>query len=215
MGLSSADLREIKTVIINTFNDKFLQEIADKLTASVEKRFELQLKEQQTLINSLQGKVQSLSVENSELKKVLDMQEQNSRNLNLRVFGFPVKNGEDVRSEILRFFKQTLNVNIPPNEVIKCHRVATKIASSGPPAVLVRFSTDVYRASVLKSRRLLKSDCGIKIKEDLTKVRLTLFGSAVKKFSSKCAWVLNGNIYVKSGDVVHRVIDNDHLESLK
>ncbi|CAH1969167.1 unnamed protein product [Acanthoscelides obtectus] len=43
MGLSTTDMREIKSTIINTFNEKFLQEIVSKVVQLVEKQFEEKL----------------------------------------------------------------------------------------------------------------------------------------------------------------------------
>lgn len=212
MGLSSADIREIKTVIISTFNDKYLQEIADKLAAKVEKQIEEKLNAQNAIIAALQSKVEKLFDENRELKNLLEVQEQESRNLNVRIFNMPIKENEDIRSEVISVLKNTFKTNINSTDIQKCHRITSKNPSDHPAAVLVRFTSDSVRSTVLKSRKLVKTS--INIKEDLTKHRLKLFKSALQKFSSKSAWVRNGNVYVKVGENIHRLSCESDLNLL-
>lgn len=213
MGLSTADMREIKSAIMNTFSEKFLQEIADKVAIIVNERLQEKLDIQMKAIEALQIKINKIEAENHLLGKLLDIQEQSSRNLNVRIFGLPHKNGEDVREEVLQMFKKDLNLNINSTDLKKCHRVFSKIPNNKPPAVLVRFSSDAVRVNVLKSRKQLKGGA-IVIKEDLTKNRLSLLLNAVNRFTNKNVWVLNGTIYIKCDDVVHRISDADDFNKL-
>ena len=64
MGLSTTDLREIKSTIIGMFNDKFLQEIAQKVAGMVEKQFEEQFVKHKKEIEGLQEK--TAKIENKE-----------------------------------------------------------------------------------------------------------------------------------------------------
>lgn len=140
MGLSPADLREIKSVIVSTFSDKCLEDIADKVAVKIQLQLEQQMWEQQNLIGSLQNRIHMLAQENSNLQQQIDMQEQNSRNLNLRVFGLSIKDGEDLREETVRFFNQHLKINIQSTEIQKCHTVSSRnVNNINPPAVLVSF----------------------------------------------------------------------------
>lgn len=207
MGLSSADLREIKSAVINVFNEKFMKEIADKVADMVEKRFE-------DRINHLEERIGKLETTNSQLKKMVDIQEQSSRNSNLRIFGFPVASNEDLRADILGLFTNKLKVNIADRDMIKCHRVGSKNASDKPPAVLVRFANDSSRIAVLKARKHSGMN-GIQIREDLTQTRLALFKEAIRRFTSRNAWVLNGIVFVKHKDAVHRLADLSDLSAMK
>lgn len=214
MGLSSADLREIKSTIISVFNDKFLQEIVDKVTSAVEKKFEERFNAQMQKTSALQKVTEELQRENISLRKYIESQEQSVRNMNVRIQGIAVENGENVRDKMLSLFNNKLKLNIQNDNLKKCHRVPDKNPSNKHPAVLVRFATDTARLSVLKNKKLLKNS-GISIKEDLTKTRLLLLNRAIREFSFKNAWVLNGNIYVKFNDTVHRISDESDMDKIK
>lgn len=213
MGLSTADLREIKSVIVNVFNEKFLQDIADKVAKMVNSQFEEQIKAQNCIIASLREKSSNLEEENKQLRKSLDNQEQSLRNSNLRIFGIKYEKDENLRSKVLDLFVRDLKTNIQNIDLKKCHRIVPMNAGDKPPAVLVEFSTDAARVSILKNRKFLKNS-GISIKEDLTKIRLALFNSAVREFSNKNTWLLHGNIYVRHNNIVHRISDEPELNKL-
>lgn len=214
MGLSSADLREIKSAIISIFNDKFMQEIVDKVSALVEKKFEQQLQIQGEMISSLRDRADALEDETRILRRIVDDQEQSLRSQNVRIFGIKLQNGDDLREKVLNLFNKNLKVNIVNGDIKKCYQVASKTAGDKPPSVLVRFCSDTAKVSVLKNRKNLKNS-GFQIKEDLTKLRVSLLEKAIRKFSYKNSWVLNGNIYVKLNNVVHRISDETSLNNLK
>lgn len=214
MPLSSADLREIKSTIISTFSDRFLQDIAERVASIVGKKFEQQLNAQNEVINSLEVKISQLQSDKHSLEAKIDSQEQTSRNLNLRIFNMHAADDKDLNSEVQKLFSITLKADTKPSDIERCHRISPKIPSDKPPAVLVRFTNESARLSVLKMRKFLK-DSNVYIKEDLTKVRLALFQTAVREFSSKSAWVLNGNVYVKVDNKVHRISCESELFELK
>lgn len=209
MVLSDNDIEKIKGI----FTDRFLQSIAEKVTQILDKKYKTKFKEQEDHISNLQQEIEELKIANREMNDALDNQEQASRSRNIRVFGIPAENGENLRSKILAIFKQ-MNVNINNSQIQKCHRVAPMKPSDKPPAVLVRFFSDADRLTVLKNRKNLRST-SIQVREDLTKHRLILLLDAIKTFTSKRAWCLNGVIYVKVGDVVHRVKNIKELNNLK
>jgi len=214
MGLSSTDLREIKSTIIGTFTDKFLQEIAQKVAGMVEKQFEERLIKQEKEIEALQKKTASVEKENERLRTLLDDQEQSLRSNNIRIFGMDVTDDENLFAKVKDVFIDKLKVPIQDSDIKKCYRVANKIPSDKPPAVLVKFSRDPVRVAVLKNRKKIKNS-GIQIREDLTKCRLSLFSEAVRMFSNKNSWVLNGVVYVKVNDQVHRIPDVTYLKGIK
>ncbi|CAG9761270.1 unnamed protein product [Ceutorhynchus assimilis] len=217
MGLSSADLREIKGCIISTFNDKFLQDVVSKVAAMVDKQLEEKLKAQDVEIETLKENQNKIIEENMQLRKIIDDQEQHARNLNVRIHGIKVEDGENtenLRTKVLEVFTNKLKINLVDSVIKKCHRVSSMGPSDQPPAVLVRFASDTSRSQVIRNRKNLKGS-KIVIREDLTKNRLGLLKSAIDVFSSKSAWVLNGNIYVKCENEVHRISDKSKLSELK
>lgn len=209
MVLSENDIEKIKGI----FTDRFLQNIAEKVAQIMDKKYANKLKEHEKCISELQQEVINLKIANKEMANALDQQEQASRNCNVRIFGIPTENNEDLRLKVQNVFKQ-MKVNINPAQIKKCHRIASKNPSDKPPAVLVRFFNDTDRLTVLKNRKNLKST-GVQVREDLTKNRLTLLSMAVNKFTAKNAWCSNGVIYIKVRDVVHRINNMEELDTFK
>lgn len=212
MVLSDNDIEKIKGI----FTDRFLQSVAEKVAHILEKKYDAKLRERDQRISKLEQEICDLKSNNCEVQSALDNQEQAYRNLNVRVFGVPVSENEDLRSKMQDIFRQ-MNINIADSQINKCHRVAPRNqnpANKKPPAVLLRFCRDVDRAVILKNRKYLRGK-NIQVKEDLTKNRLALLSAAVNKFSSKSAWCLNGLIYVRVGDSVHRINGTEDLLKLK
>ncbi|CAH2020710.1 unnamed protein product [Acanthoscelides obtectus] len=213
MGLSTTDMREIKSTIINTFNEKFLQEIVGKVVQLVEKQFEERLNRNEEEIQTLCDRVENLEKDNRRLIIKMDDQEQMERSQNVRIFGLKEEGAEDLGNVIVDLFQNKLKVNIQEKVIVKYHRIPNKNSNNSTSAVLVRFTSSDSRASVLKNRKLLKNT-GIRIKEDLTKSRLKLFKRCIDLFTKNNAWILRGNIYVKQNNEVHRIASDEDLHKI-
>lgn len=214
MVITKGDMDTIKAAIKSTINEQFLQEIADKVVSIISEKFQSQIDEQREIMDDLRNKVRSLEMGNLQLISKMDAHEQAARSLNIRIFGISEATNEDIRKVTLELFTKKLKVSVKDSDIKRCYRVGVKNREADkPPAILVTFYSDVCRASVLKSRKELKHS-GVTIKEDLTKVRLSLLNSAIEKYTYKNTWCLNGNIYVKCNNVVHRINNRQELDSL-
>ncbi|CAG9764578.1 unnamed protein product [Ceutorhynchus assimilis] len=143
------DLREIKGCIISTFNDTFLQDVVSKVAAMVDKQLEEKLKAQDVEIEMLKENQNKIIEENIQLRKIIDDQEQHARNLNVRIHGIKVEDGENtenLRTKVLEVFTNKLKINLVDSVIKKCHRVSSMGPSDQPPAVLVRFASDTSRS---------------------------------------------------------------------
>ena len=209
MGLTNADIEKIKGI----FSDQFLQIVAEKVAKIVERELEDRIKAQENIIVNLQSEVEGLKRYKEESEVRSDNHEQGSRAMNVRIFGIPYEERENLLGKVLDLFNKKLKCNIKDIHIKKCHRVSSKIPSDKPPSILVKFVCDSERMAVLRNRKHLKKS-GINIKEDLTKVRLNLLNEAINKFSYKNAWCLNGIVYVKSESGVHRINKKSDLSAL-
>lgn len=205
MGLSSEDIDKIKKI----FSDKFLNSVAERVVNILENSFlakvNSRINEQDDAIAKLKQEVCTLRKSNQSMEAVIDQQEQTSRNLNVRVFGVSVKSNENLRSRVLDVFNNNMGLHIEDWHISKCYRVAAKNPGDKPPAILIKFISDVQRSAVLRNCKQLKSS-GIVIKEDLTKFRLLLVSTAIKRFTNKKVWTTNGMVYIRKDDgTVQRV----------
>lgn len=218
MVLTRTDLDDIKKIIsdqINSiFNDQFKNKIVESVAKKIGERYDVKFDKLDDEVQKIKNDLTELRNENLSLKKIVDGQEQNSRNLNIRIFGIPTSQNENIHNSVMEIFKHRIKLNIKPEDIKKCHRIAAKNqAADKPSAVLVRFQDVNNRLMVLNNRKLLKYS-GINIKEDLTKMRLLLLNFAISKFNSQNVWCLHGNIYVKYRDAVHRVTEDSDVISL-
>lgn len=206
MVLTSDDLDKIKSIVQSTLTEKFLNKIAAKVADIVEAKFEARVTRQEEIVNGLKNQIVELQTKSRDLEKRVEEQEQSSRNLNVRIFGLPHSHSVDLRKDVVQLINDKLKVNVRMEDVKRCFRVSAKNHADKPPAVMVRFANDTVKSAVIANRKHLKSE-NIRVKEDLTKFRLTLLDAAIKRFTYRNAWCLKGNIYVRHNNGVHRVSD--------
>lgn len=214
MGLTANDLEKIKSIVKGIFDESYLQMVVESVSKIIGEKFESIISDQKKQINSMAEEIKNLKNNQEALRNSLDDSEQMKRNNNLRLFGIQEKENEDLRKEVLHLFNKTMKTNIRDADLKKCYRIRPRVPSDKPSAVLVRFGNDSARRSVLKNRKQLRSPDNkseIQIKEDLTKNRLMLLKTAIKKYSSKFVWCLNGNIYLRKDDDVVRITRESDL----
>ena len=105
---------------------------------------------------------------------------------------------------VMHFCKETLKINVQPNDISIAHRLGSNPGS--PPTILVRFSSRKIRNQVYFARKILFKNKSIKvyINEHLTKSRSDLFKEARKLVKEKKlakAWSFNGAIYIRLSDL--------------
>lgn len=239
MGLTVGDIEKVLDVKLAAFKEEILKDLERKLDQRVQENIRSEVTVLENALQVMNERLKAVDDRNSKLELSLDRNEQSSRNLNVRIFGVQqVEEKEDLQKVLMDIFAK-VKCNIKASDIKNCYRIAAKNRSESdnkrltrsqsgggtisagnndncndkPPAILVRFYTDVARKSVFVKRKQL-AGMGIRIREDLTKFRLSLLARAVEKLGSKCAWCLYGNIYVKLGDVVHRIADFGTLDGL-
>lgn len=242
MGLSEADLEKIRATIISVFKDEILKDLERNIAVKVQECVESEVLVLRNNIQKLNQDVKGLKSEKKSMEALLDRQEQMSRSLNIRIFGVPQQENEDLGRIVLDLLNKKSGSNIKETDIKKCHRVGKKKLSDNvntqpprmtrsgrsasvtgltgeggdidrPPAILVQFSSDAVRTEVLSKRKQTQT-MGIRIREDLTKSRLNLLAKTIERFGYKNAWCLHGIIYAKAGNNVHRIADTDSLENL-
>ncbi|CAH2019660.1 unnamed protein product [Acanthoscelides obtectus] len=138
MGLLTTDIREIKSAIVSTFNEKCLQEIIEKVTSAVERKIKEKLNSQNQQIKTLTNNTEELRKENDSPRKSMESQEQAGRSMNIRIREIDVQKDENIRSRVIRLFTNTLKINFQNSDIKKWHRVPFKNPGNKPPAVRIR-----------------------------------------------------------------------------
>ncbi|CAG9760309.1 unnamed protein product [Ceutorhynchus assimilis] len=125
MVFTKSDMEAIKTLIKSTISDQ-LQDIADRVEQIISDTMEKKFKEQSDAIKKLNSEIISLKKENIGLKSALDAHEQATRNSNIRIFGIPQTDGENVRRQAIDLITNKLKVKINNADINWCHRVRAK-----------------------------------------------------------------------------------------
>lgn len=221
MVLSKKDLEDIGKIIEEKItasfkNEDFIKNIVEIVNENMENKYGNIISKQVDDISSLKNEIAILKKDKNKLEKTIDDNQQYSRGLNVRIFGVPKESEqENTRQIVLKLINDKMNIkDIKTTDINKCHRVQAKNPGDKPPAIVVGFNSDYIRAVVMKNRKLLKST-GISINDDLTKHRLSLFGSAVEKFSRNNVWCYHGNVFVKFKNVVHKIQDAEDIGNVK
>lgn len=184
---------------------QFLDKISDVIYQTVTKQFE-------DKITVLQNKVDQLTSELSEMKKETsiskDQLEQYSRMNSLRIFGIPENKEESTDSIVVNLCNEKLGLNISTNDIDCSHRLPLKEGSHRP--IIVKFCRRTIKDLIFRNKRKLKGT-KIVIREDLTKRRAQLLKKATNIYGISSTWTLGGNIFVKIGTKIRRILMEEDL----
>lgn len=181
-------------------------------------KLDLQATKLQELISKtlvLEEENKNLRDENSNLKLMLDEQEQYSRRNCIEIHGLPENQGENVTAEVVKIGR-AIGMSISGEMIDNCHRLG-KIGKFGnSPAirgVIVKFVRNFDKEMFLKKRKvkrnLSSSELGfnvshsVYVNENLTQYRRSLMASVRKlkrDYKLSYVWTKNGNIFVRERD---------------
>ncbi len=108
--------------------------------------------ENEEKIGALESQVKKMQIDNNRLsKKIIDVESQ-SRRSNLKIFGVPRKEDENLQEWITSFLKDNLKIENPENiEIERIHR----LPGGNPQPIIVKFLRFGDRQNIWKSRRNL------------------------------------------------------------
>lgn len=179
-------IKEIKSA----FKDEILQLIG-KHNEAINNLNEM-LNQKNEMIKNMASKIKFL--ENKS-----EMAEMYSRKNNIRIYGIPEIEGENILATISNHMAEHLNVEVVPQDVDNCHRlgiVNKQTMNARPRAIIVKFVSYKKKMEILMKRKLLRGT-SIAVQEDLTKYKMELYKRAGERFGKTNTWVLNGKIFVK------------------
>ena len=195
----------VKSCIIDIIKDsQFLRVLREIIAAEVERVFSEK-------VNRMEEQVIALEEENRRLLEKCESIEQYSRRSNIRINGLQQGTEKDMEKRVLKFFQDKLEVDVPSENVDRCHHVGKP--KDGRQGIIVRFSNYKCRQLVITKRRLLKGT-GITVTEDLTSSRYKLYRYAVAKFDMRSVWTSDGNVTVCIKNKKHRVFSETDVDSL-
>lgn len=197
---------EIKSCIQECLNDAafmdlFAAKIAEMVSGKLAER-----------INSLEEKLAVVQAENEGLINRIDDLEQGAKLTQLRMYGVPEANNENLKDKVQLIIDRTLQ--LPDCHLEHCFRIGVKEHNASKPRpVLVKFPSTAQRNQVFFNKKKLKGS-KLVIVEDLTKVRHDLLQSVREKVETQNVWTRDGRIYIKLQNKKHCIRNNDELVAL-
>lgn len=189
-------------------NEQFILSIAKSITKIIKQ-------EVASDIDKINKKISELVEKNKLLMCNMDNCEQYSRKNNLRIFGLPYENNENLEDKVIKMLDDKMSIKTTHKEIKFVYRIKPKQAnksSNKNHPVIIRMDSRL-RKLVFTNKKSLKGS-GITIREDLTKQRLQIYKDAVNKFTFKNVWTNQGKIFVKCADKIHTIITLDQLHKI-
>ena len=209
-------------------NNSKLDTICDNikiLTKSLEDTKLFLFKKFEQLEKSLMATVNSLQIENTNLKTIVNKLECRVDNLEqslihncVDIIGIPFsKDPQNIKESVLNLFNNTLESNISSNNIVSCYQKKIPFSNNRFKNIIcVKFDTRESKNSVFKSKSRLKtkpfefsfdknevSSNYIFMNHSLTKNKRLLYNAAKKiksEFNVKHLWIMNGQILMRIQD---------------
>lgn len=173
MVLTREDRMEISNLIKSGIEACFKDDsIMDKLITKMCEKVEASLTQR---LQKYDEELDKLKREREQIKDKYIELEQYSRRNNVRIFGIPEDDNEEVELKLINALSSK-NINIASDFIDRCHRVGHK-KKDLTRAILVKFTSYKYKSTLLKNRTRLQE---LRIKEDLAKERYELLKAAAK-----------------------------------
>lgn len=188
-----AMLSELANLIKDSVRDAIVSELKaalDRNSALIEK-----------LETALKEKDEKISVLEAKLEEKHDCLEQYQRRQCLRIFGVPESEGEDTDAIAVDVAAQ-IGVELEVHDIDRSHRVGRR--GERPRPVIVKFVSYRKRREVFLNKKKLKGK-PITIREDLTQARHKLLRQCIDKYGVTSVWTIDGNIFVKTGEVKRQI----------
>ena len=200
--------------------------------SEAESRLETVEKENVNITKTIDDLQQKTAVMENNIKKALihcNNNEQYSRRESVRIYGLPLpsvdisgrKPVDNCQDLMIRIAKESLGIDLSPNDVVAAHRVG-KVKNNLQP-VIVKFQSRKVRDKVIMKRKLLKGSA-VSIHEDLTKLNVSLLNRLDSSPGISKSWSWMGKIwaiakgsnakkvrvelYEDSGSIVQRSLAN-------
>ncbi|KAJ8964901.1 hypothetical protein NQ314_004540 [Rhamnusium bicolor] len=122
MGFTERQKSELKSVINEFFSDKnFMETFAVKIADIVSQKMMVHIEKLETKINTLEKQMSNIQGENEKLHLKVDNLEQFSKRNQLRVFGVPESNNENLKEILQVIFENKMEVN--GSQLEYCYRL--------------------------------------------------------------------------------------------
>lgn len=207
-GASDLDVIAEKVVDKLLSSDKFVESLTMLVRKSIHDELQAISKGFEQKVAQLEKDFQSRI---SDLEDVIDCHEQYSRVNSIRIFGIVEQDDENTANVVRAVCEEKLGVKLSPGAIDIAHRTKKKGTANRP--IIVKFASRMDKKMVLSNKKKLKGT-RISVREDLTWKRVQRLRKLMDKFGGKNCWSSDGNLLVRTGDAVHKVITEKDFQNL-
>lgn len=198
----------LKCVERMLISDSFLKKLTSLIKEEVKSSLSTILTEQNKKIKHLEDTIEAANESMKCLKDVfqpdkdlVDKLEQRTKRSTLRIYGMKEEPGEKVINQIKNLGKR-MDIQISDDEIENCYRLGAK--EDGIRPIIVEFQSTRLRDTIFNTKKKLKGS-KIVLREDLTKLRLSILTEAKNRFGPNSVWSFAGFIYFKYKNRINKV----------
>ena len=182
-------INKLVSVIRTTLITELTPIITEKVTQSIDKSIELQLKSRDDRIAALESKLDSITKQN-------DDAEQYSRRNCIVFHGLPETDNENTDETIIKICREKMKLQIESKDLDRSHRLGRSNGGK-PRGIIAKFANYNSRDKIYRARKVLRNCSGtpVYIHESLTKMRSELFWKVKSSQAVKVAWTQDGRVY--------------------
>ena len=182
-------INKLVSVIRTTLITELTPIITEKVTQSIDKSIELQLKSRDDRIAALESKLDSITKQN-------DDAEQYSRRNCIVFHGLPETDNENTDETIIKICREKMKIQIESKDLDRSHRLGRSNGGK-PRGIIAKFANYNSRDKIYRARKVLRNCSGtpVYIHESLTKMRSELFWKVKSSQAVKVAWTQDGRVY--------------------
>lgn len=205
MPLTREQIAEINMCVTNAIknyleNEAFMEDVVKRVSVSIIDNMQKRLEEF----------IKPVIQENIILKERIDHLEQYSRRNNIRIFGMPEKQNENLEDSVIDIFEKKLNVHVPKEAIERIHRTGRHSEGKTRP-VIIKFLSYKTRQQVLNNKKKFKGTNFI-VYEDLTKTRLSILHKVQLKIGRRNTWTHDGSIFFRRDNSIHAIKSSEDYD---
>lgn len=199
-------LSSFKQSITEEFNTKLrektgkLQDYVDSLNIENENLKE-RLRQKDIQLLDLEKKVADCNIRSVDALRSANYNEQYSRKHNIRIVNLPEKPDENLKTEFIKLVKNDLKIELNPTDVVAIHRIPGKDGFVRP--VLAKVRNTETKINIMRQKKGLTKD--VKFHDDITVKNLGLMSHLKSYEDLDNIWFYNCSVYGKLKDSKHRI----------
>lgn len=196
-------------------SDEFISQITKSITESISSKFDKEVHALKDETLKIKKDVKTLEEQTSVVMTKLEKQDQVIRSNNLRFYGIPEKEAENILQEIKEILINKMGLDISEENIEYCYRIG-RIEKKKNRAILIRFYSAYHKNVVFNNKRSLKAT-GIVVREDLTDDQLRLLKKTLTNIGSDGrVWTNHGHIFTKFNESqeIIKITNLSQIESL-